>query len=162
MSQNEQTQQETALKMGPGVTLPNADQLHGRLLEDFKTSFQANPEGVYGRWGYTWLHSMSDEDAMAHREALGFPRVDALDHYNMGCHQAAKEDYAGAAKSFAKAYEMDADLSEALYNQAMAVEAAGKVADARQLWKSYLDKFGDASEEETRQIKDRLTALADA
>lgn len=161
MSEQEQTQTEAGQKSA-GVTHPTADQLHGRLLEDFKSSLENGPEGTYRRWGYAWMHSMGDEDAMAQRVALGYKPVDALDHYNLGCLQAADEDFGTAARSFGKAIELDATLNEARYNHALALETAGKAADARQAWKAYLEASGELSEEETKQIKDRLTALADA
>ena len=165
MSEQEQTKQEKTAApaaTASGVTHPLADQYHGYLVEEFKNSLQANQPGVYARWGYTWLHSMSDEEAQAQREAMGFPLADALDHYNHACLLAGREDFAGAAKAFAKAAELKPDLAEAHFNRALALELAGKCGDAREAWMAYLERFGELSEEETRQIKDRLSALADA
>jgi tetratricopeptide (TPR) repeat protein len=145
-----------------GVTHPHADQFHARLLEEFKQSLAAHPEGVYARWGYTWLHSMSDEDAMVQREALGYQLVDALDHYNHGCLLASRETYADAAKAFAKAVELDPKLVEARFNHALALELAGKTAEARAAWKACVEPGAELPDEEIKQIKDHLGALADA
>jgi tetratricopeptide (TPR) repeat protein len=159
MSEFETTERPSA---SSGVTHPEADQLHGRLLEDFKRSLADGAKGVYERWGYLWLHSMSDEEVVEQREKLGFKPVDALDFYNQGCRQAALEDFAGAAASFAKALALDAELSEAEFNHALALELAGKKAESRAAWKAWLEKHGEASEEEAKQVKDHLAALADA
>lgn len=161
MNEQDQPQQSDVVPApAGGVMNPNADQLHQQLVQDFQTSVQADLPGAIGRWGYTWLHSLPDEEAMSLRQQLGFHAVDALDHYNQGCLLAAREDYAGAVEAFQRARELDPELDEAWFNQALALELAGQTAKAREAWKAYLDQHGDLPEEEARQIKDRLAALA--
>jgi tetratricopeptide (TPR) repeat protein len=145
-----------------GAINPHADQVHGRLAEEFRQSLAAQPAGVFARWGYAWLHSLSDEEAMAQREALGVEPIDALDYYNLGCLRAQREDYAGAAKAFAKAAGLDPKLQEAAFNLALALEMEGKKTEARDAWNACLERLGNLDEDEAKQVKDHLATLAEA
>jgi tetratricopeptide (TPR) repeat protein len=169
MSDQEKANRETpapvpAASHPGGAVNPHADQLHGRLAEEFKRSLATEAAGVFARWGYAWLHSMSDEEVMAQREALGIEPIDALDFYNLGCLRAQREDYAGAAKAFVKAAHLDPKLQEAAFNLALALELDGKKTEARDAWNACLERLGDADEDadEAKQVKDHLAALAEA
>ncbi|MCL5270727.1 MAG: tetratricopeptide repeat protein [bacterium] len=139
---------------------PAPQQLHGRYVELFAESLAKEGEKTYARWGLAMFHSLSDEQVMAQRRALGFKPVDSLDHYNLGCSLAAEAKYEKAVDSFRKAIELRPDFAEAAYNLAMALELAGDKSAARKAWQAYLDRF--AADEETTEIKQRLVALADA
>ena len=137
-----------------------ADQCHGRYLDYFRQSLASEGETAYRRWGMPLFHSLNDEETESQRAALGFVPANALDFYNRGCLLAAREDYAGAAKAFEKASQLDDQLAEAVFNRAMALEKAGDIAKARSVWNQYLESFGEA--EDVPEVKEHLGSLASA
>jgi tetratricopeptide (TPR) repeat protein len=137
-----------------------ADRVHACLLEQYRQSLSEQGGEAHRRWGLSWHQSLSDEEAMTQRQHFGFAAVDALDHYNTGCLHVARENMEEAVKSFDKALALNPELSEAAFNRALALDTAGHVKAAREAWKAYLEKH--ESSEEAAEIKQRLTALADA
>jgi tetratricopeptide (TPR) repeat protein len=137
-----------------------ADQFHSRQVELYKQSLAAEGEVAYLRWGLPFFHSMSDEEVETQQLALGLEPTDALDFYNKGCLLAIKEDFAGAAKAFGRAVQLQPELAEARYNQALALESAGNKAAARDAWQAYLEKFGES--EDAEEVKQHLGTLAEA
>lgn len=135
-----------------------ADQAHGRQLELLRQSLAAEGEVAYERWGLALFHSLSDEEVEAQRITLGVEPKDALDFYNRGCLLAQREDFAGAAKAFERAGQLDANLADAFYNRALALESAGDKSAARQAWQGYLERFGES--EEAAEVRQHLEALA--
>lgn len=127
-------------------------------LEAFSASVANDPADAYKRWGMSLFHSLSDEQAQEQLGVLKIGYQDALGHYNQGVMLARNEKYAQAAKAFAQASAMDATLTEAVYNQALAEEKAGNAAEARKLWNKYLEFCDDA--EESAEIKNHITELA--
>lgn len=137
-----------------------ADQCHGRYVEYYKQSLNAEGEVAYQRWGMPFFHSLPDEDVQTQFAALGLEPTDALDFYNRGCLLAAREDFAGAAKAFEHAAQLDPALADAVYNRALALELAGDLARARETWRTYQEQFGEA--EDAEEVKDHLGSLAGA
>lgn len=140
-----------------------ADQCHGRYVEWFRQSLAAEGEVAYQRWGMPLFHSLAPEEIEAQTAALGLDVTDALDFYNRGCLLASREDYAGAVKAFDRAIQLDANLSEAVFNRALALEKSGDIAAARQGWQQYLDRFGETEDaDDVNDVKDHLGELAGA
>lgn len=127
-------------------------------LAAFSAAVAADPKDAYSRWGLALFHSQSDEQAQAQMTALKIELKDALGHYNHGVVLAQKEKYADAARSFAKAAELDPTLIEAVYNLALAEEKAGNTSEARKRWNRYLELCQDP--EESAEVKNHITELA--
>lgn len=156
---SEQDQKTSPEQSGAAANRPEKPlHFHEHLLSQFMTSVQERGEAAYENWGIAMYHSLSDEDCEAQREMLGMDPSDALDFYNRACLMAQREEYAAAAKAFEKALELDGAMSEALYNQALALEKSGDVAGARKLWDRYIKSTDDS--DETREIQQHLTELA--
>lgn len=134
------------------------EQFHDRQLELLRQSLSAEGEGAYQRWGLSLFHSLHDDEAERQRETLGLQPKDALDHYNRGCLLAGREDFAGAARAFDRAAQLDARLTEAFYNRALAQEKAGEVAAAKSSWQAYLERFGDS--DDVSDVRQHLESLA--
>lgn len=134
------------------------EHFHARQLEQFSESITKEGEIALQRWGLMLFHSLSDEQAQAQRETLGFPLRDALDHYNQGCLLAGRGDFAGAVKHFDEALKLKPELPEALFNRALALEQAGNTAVAREAWKLFVER--NPEHEETVNVKAHLAATA--
>ena len=158
-SSSEESVAKSAHVVEEGLKRP-ADQFHGRQLELYKQSLAAEGEVAYLRWGLPFFHSLSDEEVELQKRALGFEPKDALDFYNRGCLLAKQDDFEGAAKHFARAVQINPELAEALYNQALALESAGNKAAAQGAWQAYLEKFGE--NEDVEEVKQHLGTLAEA
>jgi tetratricopeptide (TPR) repeat protein len=143
------------------ITARRAEQHHARLLADFQQSVAAEGETAFKRWGLPLYHSLSDEAVEAQRLAHGVQPTDALDFYNRGCLLASTEDFAGAAKAFARALELKPELSEAAFNHALALEKSGDAKGARKAWQAQLEALEDGSED-AEAIKEHLGSLAEA
>lgn len=137
---------------------PHPSQHLERLLGELRASLEKEGTGAYKRWGLPLFHNFTDAEAEEQREKLGFELKDALDHYNRGCLLASRDDFAGAAKAFAKAAKLDATLAEAQYNYALALELAGQTADARKAWNQYVEQFADG--EDVAEVREHLSAMA--
>ena len=76
----------------------------------------------------------------------------------MGCRLAAKDNYAAALKCFAVAVQLDSEFFEARFNQALATEKSGDLAEAKKIWNELSKNCED--QEEVAQIKGHLAELA--
>lgn len=142
------------------INARKAEQHHARMLADFQQSVEAEGETAFMRWGLPLYHSLTDEAVEAQRAAHGIEPADALDFYNRGCLLASREDFAGAAKAFARAAELNADLPEAAFNHALALEKSGDAKGARKAWQAHLETLEEDSED-ADEIKEHLTTLAE-
>jgi tetratricopeptide (TPR) repeat protein len=140
-----------------GFVKGQAERFHGRYVDLYKESLGQEGEIAHARWGLPLFHSLSDEDAEAQRLALGFEPRDALDFYNRGCLLAGRGDFAGAARDFERAVQLDASLADAYYNRALALEEAGDKAGARTAWQAYLARFNES--EDTGEVRQHLESL---
>jgi tetratricopeptide (TPR) repeat protein len=158
--ENEAAEAAPSLAEGAEEKLPQDHPMHhhAQLVSQFRESVEREGEEAYKRWGLPLYHSLPDEEVEAQRRALGVKPVDALDHYNRGCLLAAQEDFAAAAQQFAQAVKLDPEMSEALFNLALAQEKAGRLAEARKSWNQFVERFGD--QEEAAQVRDHLAQLA--
>lgn len=137
---------------------PHPSQHLERLLNELRASLEKDGTAAYKRWGLPLFHNLSDADAEAQREKLGFEPKDALDFYNRGCLLASRDDFSGAAKAFARAAKMDETLAEAQYNHALSLELAGQTADARKAWHQYVEQFPDR--DDVAEVRDHLSTMA--
>lgn len=135
-----------------------APTLTEQMLEDFQTSLDGDRMSAYRRWGFAMFHSIAPEKAHAELGSLGLKPRDALDHYNLGCSLATREQFAQAAKAFEQALKLDENLVEARFNLALAREKSGEASAAKKLWNEYLESCTD--EQETAEIKNHLSELA--
>lgn len=152
--------EETSVRTPADDARRPADQCHGRYLDWFKQSLASEGEKAYQRWGMPFFHSLAPEEIEAQSATLGFETTDALDFYNRGCLLAAREDFAGAIKAFDRALQLDANLAEALFNRALALEKTGNVATARQVWQQYLERYPENDDAE--DVKEHLDTLVGA
>lgn len=128
------------------------------LVERFAGELQSDGNDTYRRWGFALYHSLDDTAAQAERVRMGIKPVDALDHYNLGCHLASLEDFTKAANAFAKALELDPEFPEGHYNLALAREKAGQAAKATESYQRYLELIDDP--EQSTEVKNHLSELA--
>jgi tetratricopeptide (TPR) repeat protein len=159
MAENETNSADAAaISDGAETATPEEKTLTEKQLESFTAALEADPKDAYGRWGLALFHTLSDDQAQAQLGLLKINAQDALGHYNQGVVLASKGKYADAARAFAQASELDPQLAEAVFNQALAEEQAGNAAAARKLWNRYLEICDDP--EESAEVKSHLTELA--
>jgi Flp pilus assembly protein TadD len=149
--------EETAAE-GVEAAAPEEPALTDRIVQSFEEALRSEGPTVFDRLGYAMFHSLDDRTAQSARAQRGFKPIDALDHYNLGCHQAEAGEFGKAAKSFERAAELNPELAEAVYNLALAQEKAGDLPQARKSWKRWLDLVAEG--DETVAVKHHLTELA--
>ena len=165
MAENEgpQSEQSPSAEAAPAQQPDAAEEIKEPILTDtlverFGKDLEEKGKSAYSKWGFALFHSLDEERAQDERERLGFKPADALDHYNVGCRLAAKDKYAAALKSFALAVELDSEFFEARFNQALATEKTGDLAEAKKIWNELSKNCED--QEEVAQIKGHLAELA--
>ncbi|NUP89025.1 MAG: hypothetical protein HUU25_04290 [Candidatus Sumerlaeia bacterium] len=130
------------------------------LLDDamakYRLELGENLESAQQRHGFTLFHSLSPEEKVAHLKRLGFAPQDGIDHYNLGCVAALQENFEEAAAEFGKAVKEN-EFFEAVHNHALALERAGKSAEAKTKWKRALDLAH--SDDERERIREHLASL---
>ena len=94
---------------------------------------------AFQRYGFTLFHSLSGERQVELSEKLGLLRNDAVDSYNLGGAAAVREDYAGAAKHYQKALELDGTLADAAHNLALSLERLGRKPEAINAWSRFME-----------------------
>ena len=133
------------------------EQFHHYMLEQFRNSLEQETDQIYDQWGYSMLYCLGDEEAARQLKQIGFEATDAVDFYNQGCLLAQEKQFEAARDAFAKAGDMDPNLSEALYNLALVHEKLGDIVTARQYWQTYMDQ--NPNDETCSKIEAHLVEL---
>lgn len=132
--------------------------LYSVQVEEYEAALNRGLEYAHRRFGFTVFHSLPGSRVVPLRQELGFATTEATDQYNLGIVAAENEDFATAAKQFAKALKMDPELIEAEFNLAVALAKSGDSAGAKKHLESYL-KNEDLDEEERETVSQCLQEL---
>ena len=127
-------------------------------IDLFRQSLQGEGAEAYGRWGYSMLFSLTDDEVMQQYASLGLEASDALDFYNKGCVLASQEKFEEACASFERATAAVPPVSEFYYNLALVQEKLGKSAEARKTWEALLENFPE--DPERAEVEAHLGELA--
>ncbi len=127
-------------------------------VESFnRTAESEGLEKTFKRFGFSLFHSLPKEDRVLYEEELGLLKKESADLYNLGGAHAAKEDYEKAVDYWKKALKADPELTDALFNIAVAYERLENLNAARKNYKQYIESIEDPAEIE--RVREHLSEL---
>lgn len=130
-------------------------------LERYMRQVNNDPDKALEQYGLTLFHSLPTLQRVRLRQGWSMGPVTAVTHYDLGLAAVNQENWESAIERFEKAWEMDNNLTQALYNQALATERSGDTAGAARLFRKYLEVVGDrpALGEEVEQVRQHINEL---